>query len=138
MTLLKNFDLATKYFEYISGTEIDEASDPKISGWYKFVNGMLSALLVLDNNLYFLYGEDEFLIKDTHAVVLKQISKFEGECNLINGNEIVVRFIYPLPDLKLNVSPFEYIDEEDFNWVEFTAKVINDQERKRNFIANLQ
>ncbi|MNL72093.1 hypothetical protein D3C87_1973470 [compost metagenome] len=67
-----------------------------------------------------------------------QISKHEGACNLINGNDICVRFTYPLPDLRVNVSPFEYIDEEDFNWGEFIAKVINDQERKRNFIANLQ
>lgn len=138
MILLRNFDFATKYLDYKSKIEINETSNPKISGWYKFANGLLSALLVLDNNLYFLYGEDRFLIMDSHRVLLKRISMFENECTLINGNDVLVRFLYSLSDSQQNISPFEYIDEEDFKWGEFIAKIINDHKRKRDFVNNLE
>ena len=136
--LLRNFDFATKYFDYESKTEFEENSSPKINGWYKFINGLLSALLVTDNNLYFLYGEDKFLITDSCGVLLKEKSKKENEFVLVNGNNELVRFSYSLPDPKLNASPFEYIDEDDFKWEGFIAKIINDKERRqRNFVMNL-
>jgi len=135
--LLRNFDFATKYFDYKSKTELEESSSPKINGWYKFINGLLSALLVIDSSLYFLYGEDKFLITDSCEVLLKEKSKLENEFVLVNGNNELVRFLYSLPDSKLNVSPFEYIDENDFKWSDFIAKIINDEERKRNFVSNL-
>lgn len=137
MILLRNFEFATKYLDYESKTEINEISNPKISGWYKFVNGLLSALLVMGDNLYFLHGEDKFLIKDSHSMLLKQVSKGEREYILINGDNVLVRFLYSGSDSKLNISPFEYIDDEDFIWEEFIAKIINDPERKRSFVANL-
>lgn len=137
MILLRNFDFATEYLNYESKTEINEVSNPKISGWYKFINGLLSALLVMGDNLYFLYGEDMFLIKDSHSIILKQVSKDDHECILIDGNNILVRFPCSGSDSKLNISPFEYIDDDDFMWEEFVAKIINDRERKRSFVANL-
>ncbi len=134
---LRNFDYATRYLDYKSKTELEESSNPQINGWYKFINGLLSALLVMDNSLYFLYGEDKFLITDSCRVLLKERSKLENEFVLVNGNNELVRFLYSLPDPKLNVSPFEYIDEEDFKWGNFIEKIINDKERQRNFVMNL-
>lgn len=138
MILLRNFDFAAKYFDYESKIEISDTLNPNISGWYKFVNGLLSALVVFDNNLYFLYGEDKFLIADSHNIVFKRISEVENECYLVNGNDQIVRFSYAVSDSKLNISPFEYIDAEDFKWGEFIAKIVNDRERKVSFVANLQ
>lgn len=135
--LLRNFDFAAKYFDCKSKSEITNTSNPKISGWYKFITGILSALLITENQLYFLYGEDKFLITDSHRVLLKATKKSENEFNLMNGNEVVVKFLYSVPDSKLNISPFEYIDDEDFKWGDFIANIINDQERKKNFIVNL-
>lgn len=135
--LLRNFDFATKYFDYKSNTELEKTSNPQVNGWYKFINGLLSALLVIDNNLYFLYGEEKFLITESHRVLLEKKSNVENEFSLMNKNNVLVRFIYSTPDLKLNVSPFEYIDEDDFKWGDFIAKIINDGERKRNFVMNL-
>ncbi len=135
--LLRNFDFALKYFDNKSKTELEDTSNPKINGWYKFINGVLSALLVIDNNLYFLYGEDRFLITEFIRVSLKGKSKDEIEFCIFNDNDIFVKFLYPISDPKLNVSPFEYIDEDDFKWGDFVAKIINDEERKRNFILNL-
>lgn len=135
--LLRNFDFATKYFDYKSKTELEENSNPPINGWYKFVNGILSALLVTDNNLYFLYGEEKFLIPESHRALLQWKSNVENEFSLINGNDVIVKFSYSLSAPKLNVPPFEYIDDEDFKWGDFIAKIINDRERKKNFVMNL-
>lgn len=135
--LLRNFDYATKYFDYKSKTELEMTSNPQVNGWYKFINELFSALLVIDNNLYFLYGEKKFLITEYHRVLLKGKSNIENEFSLIDGNNVLVRFLYPTPDPKLNVSPFEYIDEDDFKWGDFIAKIINDGERKRIFVMNL-
>ncbi len=137
MMLLRNFDFATKYFDYESKAEVNETSSPKIKGWYKFINGTLTALFVMGNNLYFLYGKDKFLITDSHKVLIKEYDKFEHEFTLINVDDVLVRFPYSLPESKSNISPFEYIDEEDFKWGEFMAKIINDTEGKRNFVLNL-
>ncbi|MBW3518750.1 hypothetical protein [Flavobacterium sp. NKUCC04_CG] len=135
--LLRNFDYATKYFDYKSKTELKMTSNPQVNGWYKFIYEVFSALLVIDNNLYFLYGERKFLITEFHRVLLKEKSNTENEFSLMNRNDVLVSFLFPIPDPKLNVLPFEYIDEDDFKWGDFIAKIINDGERKRNFVMNL-
>ncbi len=135
--LLRNFDFAIKYFDFKSKKEIDDTSNPKISGWYKFISGKLSALLVIEYKLYFLYGEDKFLILDSHKVLLEETSKIENEFSLMKENEVLVKFYVSSPDSKLFVSPFEYLDKEDFKWGNFIAKIINDPERKAGFIENI-
>lgn len=135
--LLRNFDFATKYFDYNSKIELKENYNSKINGWYKFINGILSALLVIDDKLYFIYEEDEFLITNSYSVLLKKNSNMQNEFILVNGNNEILRFLYSLPDSKLNISPFEYIDEDDFKWGDFIAKIINDENRQKNFIKNL-
>lgn len=133
MILLRNFDIAKQYFNYESKTEIEDGANPKIRGWYKYIDGLLTALFAADNNLYFLYHNDRFLITDHHKVLLSEHSQFDKKFSLLDNGEEVVRFLYPLPDPELSVSPFEYIDEEDFMWGEFIEKVINNSERKRSF-----
>lgn len=135
--LLRNFDFATRYFDYETKTELEDTSNPRIYGWYRFINGLLSALIVVDFNIYFLHGEKKILINDSYKALLKRINNTESEFRLMDGCEIFVKFIYQLPDSKLNTSPFEYIDEDDFKWGEFIAKIINDKERQRNFVINL-
>lgn len=135
--LLRNFDFAKKYFDCNSKTELEETLNPKINGWYKYINGVLSALLVIDNNLYFLYGEDRFLIIESNRVLLKGKSKTEIEFVLVNGNNELIRFPYSLSDIQLNSSPFEYIDENDYKWENFIQEIINDKERQSNFVLNL-
>lgn len=135
--MLRNFDYAIKYFDCKSKTEIETTSNPPIRGWYKFINGILSALLVIDNNLYFLFRDEKFLITEYHRVLLEEQSNVESKFSLINGNDVLVKFLYSKPSTKLNVSPFEYIDEDDYKWGDFIEKIINDKERQRNFVMNL-
>jgi hypothetical protein len=137
MILLRNFDFAVKYYDYELKAEIHETSNPKINGWYKYINETLSALLVRDNNIYILYGEDEILIKKSYKAFLEKRNDTEYQFNLVEGDTILVNFFFNQTGFKSNVSPFEYIDEEDFKWGDFLAKIINNEKRRINFIANL-
>lgn len=136
MILLRNFDFATKYYNYQSKIEVNDSSFPKIKGWYKLINGIVSGIIVKDNDLYFLYENKEFLVKDYYQAVIIS-NKMFNEFYLKNGNDIVVKFEYSIPNIDVNISPFEYIDEDDFKWGDFLAKIINDKERRSNFIKNL-
>ncbi len=97
----------------------------------------MTGLLVEDGCLYFLFGEEKFLITESHQVLLEVKSNVENKFSLIKGNDVLVEFLYSKPSTKLNVSPIEYIDEDDFKWGDFIARIINDESRKRNFVTNL-
>lgn len=101
------------------------------------IKSIMTGLFVEDGILYFLFGEEKFVVTEFYQVLLEEKSDVENKFSLINGNDVIVSFLYSKPDAKLNVSPFEYIDEDDFNWGEFIAKVVNDKERQRSFIKNL-
>lgn len=135
MILLRNFDFANKYYNYQSKIEMNDTSFPRIKGWYKLINGIVSGVIVKENDLYFLYGDKEFLIKDSYQAIINH--KTVNEFCLKTEKDIVVKFNYSIPNIDLNISPFEYIDEDDFKWGDFLAKIINDKNRKNNFIENL-
>lgn len=137
MILLRNFDYATKYFDYKSKNEINNISNPKMWGWYKFINGFLSAILILENQLYFVYSDDKFLITDTHKVLLKDTNEVNGEFILMDKNSELVKFLYPLPKEEPAISPFEYIDKEDFKWGNFIRSIVNNLEKRKNFVTNI-
>lgn len=135
--LLRNFDFATKYFDYASKTEFANTSNPQINGWYKYIDSLFSALLVKNNKIYFIYGEQKILLNESHRVLIKRINHTQSEFRFIDGSNILIKFLYQLPDPIFNASPFEYIDEDDFEWEEFIAKIVNNQELQRNFVMNL-
>jgi len=130
--LLRNFDFAKNYFDYHTKNEVEDISNPKIIGWYKYINNDLSALLVKDNKLYFLYAEEIILITDSHHVILRKIDKDVNEFIFVIGNEALVKYSYILSNFRFNISPFEYLDNEDGQWEEFLSEIINDKERKKN------
>ncbi|HBV14809.1 hypothetical protein [Chryseobacterium carnipullorum] len=135
--ILRNFDFAIKYYDCKLKAEIIETSNPKINGWYKYINETLSAILVRDNNIYLLYGENNILIKKSYRVFLYRRNDTEYEFNLAEEDNILISFFFSQTCNKLNVSPFEYIDEDDFKWGVFLEKIINNEEKKINFITNL-
>lgn len=137
MRLLGNFDTFNEYYNIDTNKFCSFINLQKTIGIYKIIEGVMTGLLVEDNNLYFLYGKEKFLVTESHKVLLEGKSNVENKFSLIDGNDVLVRFLYSTPDPKLNVSPFEYIDEEDFKWGDFIGKIINDRKRKRNFVMNL-
>lgn len=135
--MLRNFDYAIKYFDFRFKAEMEITSNPAINGWYKFINGVLSALFVQDSRIYFLFGDNKFLITGFHRVLVELATNAENKFCLSDGDDVLVEFIYSKPTNNFNYSPFEYIDEVDNDWGFFIARIVNDEARKGNFIANL-
>ncbi len=139
MIILRNFEKANNYFDIESKKVIQLKGETKIQGWYNMIDNSLSALLVSQNKMYFMWEEDKYLIDDDISV--KLINSYFPKRNLFKLfklKKLLVQFYYKVPDNSLNFSPFEYIDEEDFNWGEFVAKRINNKEKKMAFIGNLK
>lgn len=135
--LLRNFDIAVKYFDYISNYEVENHSTPKICGWYKFIDGQISALLVNENKLYFRYGVNTYLISRSHKVTINKINNNESKFSLVDGNRVIAMFNYLNPVPFLNLPPFDFINQADQDWGMFLEKILNNEERKRNFVLNL-
>lgn len=136
MILLRNFDYANKYFDYVTKVEMENNKVDKINGWYKFINGILVALLVLDNKLYYLYDSDKYLLTNNFKVVLEK-NDLLNKCvfNIFDNQKKLISYSYNLPDQTINITPFEYIDDEDFKWEEFVEKIINNDSRRNDFIV---
>lgn len=137
MQLLKNFDKFIEYYDMESKKYHFYDSLQKTVGSYKIIGNVINAILVQDYNLFFVYGEQKIEITNSHKVLINKKSNLENEFCLMDENDVLVRFLYSIPDSQLNVSPFEYLDEDDFNWGNFVEKIINDEEKKINFVKNL-
>jgi len=138
MIKLKNFDLANKYFDFERKVESVDDGDDKINGWYKFINGKLVALFVLDHKLYYLYNSDKYLLtKSCKVVVEMNKSTNKGIFNIFDDQNKILSYSYDLPNDIIYPAPFDYIDYEEFKWEEFVEKIINNDDRRDNFITNL-
>ena len=136
--ILRNFDFASKYLDYELMREFENSLGPSINGWYKFLENQLTALIVKDNNIFFLYGNKEILITKSHRALIEKVNIDESTFFLLNRDNILIKFNYKHPDLKFKYPPpFDYIDPKDFNWGEFIANIINNEEKKKNYIFNL-
>lgn len=136
--LLRNFDIAQKYFDYSQNREINDTSNPKIKGWYKYINNNLSALLVKDNQLDFIYGDNMIRISSSHQVLLATKAANTSEFILLDGSEVLIKFSFTSPSFRFNFPPFEYLDDEDSSWEEYVTRVINDKQRQEKFVKNLK
>ncbi|MFC0182709.1 hypothetical protein SAMN04515674_12137 [Pseudarcicella hirudinis] len=84
-----------------------------------------------------MFGDEKFLITEYHRVLLEEQSNLESKFSLINRDDVQVKFLCSKLSTKLNVSPFEYIDEDDFKWDDFISKTVHYEVRKRNFVSNV-
>jgi hypothetical protein len=135
MMLLKNFEIDRLYFDLETRDQYLQDAVHKISGWYKFINNTFSALFVFENKLYFQLDNEKYSIEDNHSIILENNEYSNTKTVKVYGDDtIVLQFVYDVLKENFNVSPFEYIDSEDFDWGEFIANRVNNKERKFRFI----
>jgi hypothetical protein len=136
MKLLINFDKTKEYLD-IQKHEIHlfDTLQPTI-GLYKKLNSGLSAIYVEDNKLFILWNGWNYEVTDSCNV------KFENEekpnqktFQYYDVNTLLFKFTYEIKISVSNISPFEYIDEDDSDWGMFVANIINDKKRKEAFIS---
>lgn len=133
MILLKSFDKATDYLDVTTKKIVSDIDGRKTVGWFKLLNGSISSLYV--NKKQLIYQFDDQMIELTNHV--SSVEKLDGDkkkFSLFYGNNLVHDFEYTFSDELLNVTPFEYIEIEDFDWGVFLSEVINNDNRKLRVI----
>lgn len=136
--MLRNFDNADQYFCLETKRTIVDNSSIEIVGWYKVINNDLSALLVSDSKLYFLWKDKLYEIKDNFRVEIEAgLSQTQMLLRIFNGNNEVVQFFYDNPVDDFKTSPFEYIDEDNEDWGMFIKNIINESNRRETFVKNI-
>lgn len=136
--ILMNYDFANKYLDLELKKEFRDTSSLKKSGFYTMELNKFSAILYKEDNLYFLYGDEEFLITDQVKVLITETSSTENEFCLVNGNEVLVNFLYLPPDPKFKETPFYHLKDEDLDWGLFLMNRINNKEKKSKCILFLK
>ena len=79
----------------------------------------------------------EITLTATHRATVEKLADNKKKFSLFFNNDEIDRFEYIFSDELLNLSPFEYIDEEDFDWGFFLSEIINNPDRQRRLIDNI-
>lgn len=135
MRFLKNFLDNSLFWDFENKKEIIGLDNFSIFGWYMLFNNKFSSLYVLNKKLILQYGLDVIEIEadDRADVVFKNgVYYFK----IIRNNMSLLDFSYKVVPFG-SISPFEFIDEEDFNWGFFLLNVINNIERRKNYIEQM-
>lgn len=139
MILLRNTDFGKEYFELNSGEFIIQDYDSEISGWYKLIKGVISGLVVINSNLYMLWGSNKYLITDFSYVKTQEIKNASSfkKLEFYDSGNLEFSYEYNVDEDYSKISPFEYLDSENYDWGSFLSNIINSRARKTVFIDNL-
>lgn len=132
--LLKSFDENNQYLDTLSGKILTIDSTNNFFGWYVNFDNLISKLFVNNHNIYFAYGNWETIINESCSVKLEKSKNGNRILEIYNNNLLIKNINYTIDLSLLGVSPFEYIDEEDFDWGVFILNIVNNKARKKSFI----
>ena len=134
--MLQSFDSATKFLD-LNTLIVKNEGNPVTIGWYKIVNGMICAFYVRNNNLMLKYGENDFLISSSSKAKSILINDNFYAFRLFEESKVIFEFLYEANKSLFNLEPFDYLDEEDFDWGLFLSNIINDPERKERILLQM-
>lgn len=132
--MLKSFDVFNEYLK-LPDEKYYSYKDEDINGWFKIVDNKISAIYALDNNLYFKYDFLEKRISEEAKVNIIPLLNNEKKFQLFLDSSLVIEFKYKSEDEKLKTEPFDYIEDEDFDWGLFVSNIINNRERRKQVLS---
>lgn len=137
MRLLKNFDSMEDYYDLDSHNFYVFGDLQKNIGMYKISEGNMSAIII-EEDLIFLWQNQMFIISDDYHMKIRKekiIDKHSvlKKFSLYKLDLLLVEFNY-IAEVGYNIPPFDYIDDEDSDWGLFLLNIINNLERKKQFI----
>jgi hypothetical protein len=132
---LQNFDSINHYFNLETEQTVYSNTKEKTSGWYREINGLVSALFVTEHKLYTIWRRNRFLIDKSCIVIVEKTESLDKKIfKLYCDDNLIFQFIYEVEEELNQAAPFDYIDNEDFDWGLFLANIINTPTRKTAFI----
>lgn len=138
MKLLQNFELHNILFDLESGEEFKNLEPvTNIYGWYRQIEGVLTALYVERNELYFLFGTTKFQMGDNCKVELIQLAENTKELLIYHKEDLIVRFSFPFAPKFNYPAPFDDLNDLEQDWGLFIQEIINNPVRRWSMISNL-
>jgi hypothetical protein len=136
MANLKNFDSINLVLNIESNLISQDQTFLNINGWYKIIKNSISGIFAQNNNLYFWWNGKDILITDEFKIEIESVNHNEKSLKMFKSDELLIQFNYTIQEQNLTFSPFEYIDESDFDWGVFLQKIVNNKKAKEEFVLN--
>lgn len=136
MKLLKSFDKGNNYYDTDADTFCIMGYNEKNIGWFKVVGEEISAIYFENNQLFFKLGDYNINIYDIVECFFVNIDNDKAIFTLYDKDEFKLNFCYEYKKDFSTLDPFDYIDDEDYNWGAFICNIVNSKERVQNIIQS--
>ncbi len=114
--LLKNFNLSEKVYDLSIHILLGQSTKHIIKGVYCICDNLFTALYAQDNQLVLQTDKYKINIKEDHSAKIEKAgSDAEGKFFLFDKELLIVEFRYKKRAAYNSTSPWEWLDEEDFD-----------------------
>lgn len=135
--IVRNFEAFNQYYDIDSNSFITSISVMDIIGWYKTVDKFVSILFVKNNKLNISLGDVNHQVNDNTQAKIEDLSDKMKRFMLLESNKVILFFDYDFQSNYSATSPFEYIDDEDFDWGLYLSNIVNNKNKRNNIILQL-
>lgn len=116
--ILKSHERFDFYFDFTAQKEFEEKEILNTNGWYKFIDGVLTALFQEGDKWCLVYNAQKISIVEQYS---SQIKKLDNKGNylfqLLNLKSVVVEFVYNFDkSILYEDDTTGFIEREDFDW----------------------
>lgn len=133
MRLLKDFDVFIQYYNIDLCKYQSFKSLQKTVGIYKMIKGKMCGVFVEDNELYLIYETRKIKVTDSCRLTVNRINNREVIFILEEDALEIMKTPFQIEKPVPYNAPFDYLNE-DLEWTNFMENVINNEDKKRNFI----
>jgi hypothetical protein len=138
MKLLRNFENACLYFNIESSIVLNITNEPNIIGWYKVIDNSKCGILVENHNLYLFFDDIKILIAPNFIAKITNSEKPNYKFfTLFDHEKEILKFEYDFKVENIDDPITSFMSQNDFDWGVFIVSILNDPEKKKNFITNI-
>ncbi|RFZ84318.1 hypothetical protein DYU05_01445 [Mucilaginibacter terrenus] len=137
MNKIRSFDFVNEYLDFENISQLGFNTSKIRWGIFKKTIDATIILLVESEKFYFIHSGKIYEINYHITASITIVNSSNCAFSLFYDDLLISTFTYQVDKLLYNISPFEYLDEEDFDWGLFLVNVINDPERQQRIIENI-
>lgn len=131
--LFQSFDEINQIYDLDKKSSYVIDVTPKTCGWYKVIEDKVSAIYAFKGQIHLIYNKIQISLNQTMNSKIKNKNGIQI-FTLKNNNLPILTFEYSSENSLKGVEPFDYIDDEDYDWGLFLSNIINNVNRQHLFI----
>jgi len=133
--LLINIDNIREYYDMSNGHFLCYDTLRKTIGLYHKNSNQMMTGIYTENGRLFLMIRDRILeIGGDHKVAVEKLDDLNRKCLLFEHGKCIENFDYQAEDDHSQYPPFEYLDSENYDWGVLLSNIINNRQRRMEFI----